>query len=259
MMDPLSLAAGIAGLISLAGATLKVTRDCIHEARHGRETAQEFVQELDILHFNLSRLDKFLRSETEAIGHFDDTSVLVSSTHACRNKLTTLHNKLLEGSQARRLSLHTLAWPPKVKEHRDMIIELRAFAHWVQFALTINGCTLLAKTSTDVLDVLRKQLESLEILQKVDDRTLSMERSQWEQSQALERSQASAERNKILDWISTVKHQQKHYDICKVRVNGTGEWLLHERDFERWADATQSGNNILWCHGIQGSGKTMLT
>jgi hypothetical protein len=258
-MDPLSLAAGIAGLISLAGATLKVTKDFIHEARYGRETAQEFVQELDVLHFNLSRLDKFLRSETEAIGYFDDTSVLVSSTHACRNKLSTLHDKLLEGSQARRLSLHTLGWPLKVKEHRDMIIELRAFGHWVQFALTINGCTLLAKTSADVLDVLKKQLEGLQILQKVDDRTLSMERSQWEQSQAWERSQANAERTKILDWISTIKHQQKHHDICKLRVDGTGEWLLHEGNFERWTNAIQPSTNILWCHGIQGSGKTMLT
>ena len=256
-MDPLSMAASIAGLVSLAGATLSMTRTYILEAKHGQETAQEFLQELNILQFNLARLEAFLRSEGEAVGFFDDTSVLVSSTQSCRIKSTALHDKLVEGSKERRLSLHTFGWPLKVKEHRQMIVDLRAFVHWIQFALTINGCTLLAKTSTDVLDVLRKQVETFQLLQKVDDRTHSIERAQWEQSQALERSRASEERNKILDWISTLKHQQKHHDICRPRVRGTGDWLLREPDFTKWMDDSQR-DNVLWCQGIQGSGKTIL-
>ena len=251
------MAASVAGLITLAGATLSMTRTYILEAKNGQETAQEFLQELNVLQFNLSRLDAFLRSEGEAVGYFDDTSVLVSSTQSFRIKLTTLHDKLVEGSKERRLSLHTFGWPLKVKEHRQMIVDIRAFAHWVQFALTINGCTILAKTSTDVVDVLKKQVESFQLLQKVDDRTRSIERSQWEQSQALERIQASEERNKILDWISTLKHQQKHHDICRPRVKGTGDWLLHEDDFTKWMDAGQR-DNVLWCQGIQGSGKTII-
>ena len=256
-MDPLSLAACIAGLVSLAGATLDVTKPYIREVRHGRETAEEFLQELGILHFNLSRLDKFLRTENEAIGYFDDTSILVSSTHSCRNKLTTLHDMLVKGTQARRLSLHTLGWPLRVKEHREVIVELRAFSHWVQFALTINGCALLAKTSVEVLDVLKHQLESLQLLQKMDDRTISLERSQQEQAQILRVSRASEERDKVLNWISTLKHQTMHHDISDPRIDGTGEWLLLDADFQRWMDA-KSGNNVLWCRGIQGSGKTIL-
>ena len=251
------MAASISGLISLAGATLSMTRTYILEAKHSQETAQEFLQELNVLQFNLERLDAFLRSEGEAIGYFDDTSVLVSSTQSCRTKLTALHVKLVEGSKERRLSLHTFGWPLKVKEHRQIIVDLRAFAHWAQFALTINGCTVLAKTSADVLEVLRKQIESFQLLQKVDDRTQSMERSQWEQAQALERSRASEERSKILDWISTLKHQQKHHDICRPRVKGTGDWLLQEVDFTIWMDAGER-DNVLWCQGIQGSGKTIL-
>lgn len=258
-MDPLSLAASIAGLISLAGATLKITKDYIHEARHEQETASQIVQELDILHFNLSRLDKFLRSENEAIGYFDDTSVLVSSTHACRTKLTALHDKLIEGFQARRSLLRALRWPLQVKEHRQMILELRSFAQWVQFSLSINGCKLLAKTSADVLDLLRKQLESLNMLQTLDDRTLTMERSLGEQVQISRDTQTREERERILNWISPLKHQTKHHDVCKPRINGTGNWLLQEGDFQRWMSPIQPGSNVLSCSGIQGSGKTILT
>ena len=263
-MDPLSLAASVAGLISLAGATLSITKTFIHDAKHGKETAQEFLQELDVLHFNLARLDNFLRSESDAIGYFNDTSVLVSSTHSCKNRLDALHARLIE-TKERRLSLHTLTWPFKVKEHRDMIAELRAFAHWVQFALTINGCNLLAKTSVDVVEILRKQLESFQLLQRVDDRTSVITehtsvitQAQLEQSRAMKFAQIDGERTKILNWISTVNHQQKHHDISKPRVAGTGEWLLREAEFTRWIDISQP-LNVLWCSGIQGSGKTILT
>ncbi|KAK4691933.1 hypothetical protein P7C71_g5177, partial [Lecanoromycetidae sp. Uapishka_2] len=217
-MDPLSLAASIAGLVTLAGATLKVTEDYIHEARHEQETARQFLQELDILHFNLLRLDKLLRSENEAIGYFDDTSVLVSSTHACRTKLHMLHDKLIEGFQTRSSLRRALTWPLQVKEHREMITELRAFAQWVQFSLTINGCKLLAKTSADLLDALRKQFESLQLLQELDERTLSIQQLQYEQSQALEKARAKQERDNILSWVSKFKHKQQHHEICRPRV-----------------------------------------
>ena len=256
-MDPLSVSASIAGLISLVGATLSVTRVYIHEAKHGQETAQEFLRELDVLWCNLERLDGFLRSEGGAIGQFDHTSVLVSSTQSCRDKLASLHDKLVEGSRERRLSLHALGWPLKVKEHRRMIADLRAYSHWVQFALTIDGCAILAKTSTDVVDVVRKQVESFQLLEEVNDRTRSIEQFQWEHSQALERNRTSEKRSNILDWISTFNHQQRHHDIGRSRTKGTGTWLLRENNFIKWMNSDQP-NNVLWCRGIQGSGKTIL-
>lgn len=258
-MDPLSLAASIVGLISLAGVTLRVTKDYIHEAKHEQETACQFLQELDILHFNLARLDEFLRSEHKVIGKFDDTSILVSSTHACRTKLSTLHDKLVEGIHTRRSLLRALISPLQVKEHRELIIELRTFAQWVQFSLTINGCKLLAKTLADILDVLKTQLESFQLLQQVDDRTKMMERLQWEHSQALDESRAKKERDEVLDWISVFKHQTKHHDVCKPRIRDTGDWLPDDCDFKRWSRPDNSSRNLLWCYGIQGSGKTILT
>lgn len=84
----------------------------IDEVKHGKEAAAEFMKELGVLHFNLSRLDQILKSEDEAARHFDDTSVLVSSTHACRNKLKLLYNKL-DGDGRSRMS--RLKWPLECK------------------------------------------------------------------------------------------------------------------------------------------------
>lgn len=63
---------------------------------------------------------------------------------------------------------------------------------------------------------------------------------------------------KVLDWLSTVKHEQNNHDIHMPRIDGTGEWLLHEVAFRNWRDNPKSRDNVLWCNGILGSGKSVL-
>ena len=256
-MDPFSLAVGIASLVGLAAQTIDITKTYVHEAKHGKESAEQFLQELDVLHFNLSRLDAFLKHDVSKTQLFEDTSVLVSSTHACRNKLTALHDKVFKARHMRGSSLRVLTWPLDVKENREAIGELRAFAQWIQFSLSINGCALLSKTSAEVLEVLRGQLDSFQVLQKIDDRMLSIELSSREQAETLKETRLKKEREKILNWISTLDHKKEHQDIRKPRVDGTGQWFLRQNDFSAWRDA--SASRVLWCHGIQGSGKTILT
>lgn len=258
-MDPISFAASIVSLVELVARTSKITKTYVHEARHGKETAQEFLKELDVLHFNLSRLDKFLSSELKTTQDFDNTSVLVSSTYACRNKIDALNDKLSMGCQQRHFNINTFVWPLKVKEHRQVIGELRAFAQWIQFSLSIDGFALLSKTSAEVLQVLSNQLNGFQLLQKVDVRTLAIERSLNEQNHSLKISRTNEERDRIFAWISTLDHMQMHYDIRKPRVNGTGAWFLRKNSFRTWENTFLTGNGVLWCHGIQGSGKSILT
>jgi len=121
----------------------------------------ELLRELDVLHFNLSQLDKFLRSNG-AVRSFDSTSVLVTSTSACRTKLTVLYEKLNSAGSS---LVSRMKWPLNSKDHRDTVQDLRAFAQWIQFALTIDGCALLSKTSAEVLDTLSHQLQTFQLIQ----------------------------------------------------------------------------------------------
>lgn len=254
-MDPFLITVGIVGLLNVATQTLTLAKTYVDEVKHGKEAAVEFMNELDVLHSNISRLDRLLKSESEATRHFENTSVLVSSTHACRNKLNVLYDKLHGHGRSR---LSRLKWPLNVEDHRETIGELRAFAQWTQFALTIDGCGLLSKTSIEVLEVLRKQLETFQLLEKVDDRTCSIEQSIKEQAQSLNDDRMAAERNKVLDWLSARSHEQKHHNVRMPRVDGTGEWLLHDIRYERWRDEQKMSNNVLCCDGVPGSGKSVL-
>ena len=65
------------------------------------------------------------------------------------------------------------------------------------------------------------------------------------------------ERNNILAWISSFDYEKKHHSIKTPRVDGTGEWLLQRPEFQKWRDE-RNATYTLWCHGLQGSGKSVL-
>ena len=62
---------------------------------------------------------------------------------------------------------------------------------------------------------------------------------------------------KILEWLSASQYQKKHRDVCTQRLANTGEWLLRSQEFCSWRSA--KSENVLWCHGIPGAGKTVLS
>ena len=73
MRNPFSLVVGITGLLRLALQTIDATNIYMHNVKHANDTATEMLQELNGLHFNLSCLDKLLKTE-EAARPFDRAS-----------------------------------------------------------------------------------------------------------------------------------------------------------------------------------------
>lgn len=255
-MDPFSVAVGVTGLVGLTGQILKIARSYVHEVKNRREAATDFLNELDVLQWNLERLDEFLRSKSGSLEQFNSSSVLVSSTSAYRSKLDLLRNKL-DGAIKSPSGRHR--WPLDAKEHRQNIDDLRAFSQWIQFSMTTSSTSLLSKTSSEVLNILQNQLETFQIVDRVKDQNFTIEQTLEEQSQLIRNIHADEQREKILEWLSKIKHDQKHHDIRLRRLENTGGWFIEEKKFQDWRDATLLENNFLWCHGIQGSGKTILT
>ena len=134
-MDPFSLAVGITSLVALTAQTLKLTQQYFHGLKHASEAAHSLATELELLHRALCRLDGFLRSDSAKGQSFDETSVLMSSTDACRTKLEILRKKLDAAAKGR---LHRALWPLTEKEHRQSVQDLRAIAQCIQFAMAID-------------------------------------------------------------------------------------------------------------------------
>ncbi|KAL8715136.1 MAG: hypothetical protein Q9220_001093 [cf. Caloplaca sp. 1 TL-2023] len=259
-MDPFSVSVGVIGLVGLAAKTIKITKLYVRGTNHAKEEADELLRELEVLYFNLTKLDKLLQEDPNH--RFSDTSVLVTSTHACRQKLIVLHDKLEESSAQ---PLQRFRWPLSSKDHRGTLQELRAFAQWIQFALTIDGSSLLSKTSDEVVQVLSNQLRMFQLYDQLGTDSKHTANAMTKLQATLKTSvkantatREATERTDILEWISKAKTEQKHHDVSLPRVEGTGDWLLQEPEFNRWQKQRSSNGNVLWCYGIQGSGKSVL-
>src|SRR5436309_15173502 len=64
------------------------------------------------------------------------------------------------------------------------------------------------------------------------------------------------ERESIIDWLAAIDYGQQQSDFLSRRQEGTGQWLLDSDEFQEWL--TQK-KQTLFCPGIPGAGKTILT
>jgi hypothetical protein len=76
----------------------------------------------------------------------------------------------------------------------------------------------------------------------------------------LHERQDNRERHKehqaILDWLTPIDYAPQQNDFINKRQQGTGQWLLDSNNFQEWLN---NSNQILFCPGMPGAGKTMLT
>ncbi|KAI9782352.1 MAG: hypothetical protein M1839_005225 [Geoglossum umbratile] len=60
----------------------------------------------------------------------------------------------------------------------------------------------------------------------------------------------------MLNWLTPIDYGPQQSDFIKRRQEGTGTWLLHANKFNTWLNQR---NKTLYCSGIPGAGKTILT
>jgi NACHT domain len=64
------------------------------------------------------------------------------------------------------------------------------------------------------------------------------------------------EHKAILDWLTPIDYAPQQNDFIARRQKGTGQWLIESEKFQEWLN--KSGQT-LFCAGIPGVGKTMIT
>ncbi|KAF8858382.1 hypothetical protein BDZ45DRAFT_397454 [Acephala macrosclerotiorum] len=86
-------------------------------------------------------------------------------------------------------------------------------------------------------------------VERLHDRQETQERRQ----ETRERQQ---EHDAILDWLTPFDYFAQHHDVVIRRQVGTGQWLLDSAEFQAWVGTDKL---TLFCPGIPGAGKTILT
>ena len=144
IMEPLSLAARIAGLSDEVLKLLRVINDYISTAINASATIRDLRTQLELLESNLVHLQEFLRTEV-AIKEFDNTSILVRLCEGCKKDLKSLRDRLDPNHDGRNRqdkidSGHSdwfrraAKWSLQVKETRDAQRSLRAYCQTFEMA-----------------------------------------------------------------------------------------------------------------------------
>lgn len=60
----------------------------------------------------------------------------------------------------------------------------------------------------------------------------------------------------LIAWLSPVNYHTQQDDFLRRRQAGTGKWLLNSDKFQTWLKGSKQ---TLFCHGIPGAGKTMMS
>jgi hypothetical protein len=255
-MDPVSLSLGLAGILPLVANAITSAKRYMDAVATAKKSIAILITELEALQRNVVSLQELLKADDLSCGSviFRENSVLLSCSAACETKLRILCNKLGQEANGKR---SRFLWPFSEKEHQKTVQELRNFTIWMQFALSVDGCRLLSRTSDDVLKLMAQQLDQFRTIQSLEASTLQIYDVVKDQKRILEASVEQETRKTILDWISSVKNYQKHQVLQLSREENTGTWLLRREEYLRWRDGLSS-SKILWCYGNQGSGKTNL-
>jgi len=64
------------------------------------------------------------------------------------------------------------------------------------------------------------------------------------------------ERQAVLDWLTLIDYAPQQSDFINRRQTGTGQWLLDSQEFKTWVETNKQ---TLFCPGIPGAGKTIIT
>ncbi|KAF1956811.1 hypothetical protein CC80DRAFT_504610 [Byssothecium circinans] len=289
-MDPFSVTAGVAGLLSLAIQLATVSAKYGNNCVKGQ--SYDFIFELNTLVDVLRRLQQFLDfPDTSTI--FNQVSVLTSTNTRCATMLRDFLNKLQktvkESNRAKR-AIDKLLWPMTEKEHIQAMEEIHRYTQTFNFALTIAGCSLLSKSSSEVIATLQQQAlklnETKQLCATIPDLVSQIEASltQISDLQAFVQSiavqttalpsisrdladlkslahdqkcrQHVQDRKEIFSWLSSVSFEARQRQIFDRHQSGTGTWLLEHEAFKRWKEVK---GKVLWCTGIPGAGKTFMS
>jgi hypothetical protein len=141
MVDPFTLATGIAGLLKLTIELTKIINEYTGSVKNAPKEAQELFKGLSALGHVLEQLNRFLCSENAKPNSFDHTCVLCFATNTCQDKLQSALRKFMKMSEGSKWSqnFERLKWPLDKQENLHTVDTLHRCAQTFQFSLTIDG------------------------------------------------------------------------------------------------------------------------
>ncbi|RSL55640.1 hypothetical protein CEP53_007043 [Fusarium sp. AF-6] len=247
MADPLSMAASIVGLISLADTLFRHTYKFGRTATGAKKEIQDLAAEINSFSGLLRNLEA-LADELEADGQAFEPTLKVDHLIECRKIFENIERKVTKAldsfnnrSRWEGVS-RSLKWPFSASDTRELLQQLSRCKGSITLATSadtmrsLQQCLMKQKETGDTLAKIVSTLEKVEIRTSI----LMDPRKQL-----------------VLDFFMAPElNPQANLDqSLKLRQPTTGEWFTHSFAFTEWL---QTPGSRLWPNGAAGGGKTVL-
>lgn len=246
MADPLSLAASLAGLVSLSDSVFRHVYKYVRGAKGAKEEITKIAQELQSF-TGILRSVQALAQGLEEDGDSYDPAIRVHHVYHCEQTLNKIQERMKRAAQkvekARSMGglAQQLKWPFSKTETVEVLEELERHKNTMNLSI-----------STDSMHKMQMLLSKQEETDIIVDKTRRV--VQEIRTEIL----VDAKKRRVLEFfMATDKvNPQTNLDTnIKIRHPTTGLWLTESPVFIQWLDTPGSK---LWLSGIPGGGKTVL-
>jgi len=234
-MDPLSVAGGVVGIISLS---IQVTQGLVdfYSAHKGRQSdlahtakkLEHLLRTLEILHDKLAQR-RFSAEEKPLLKNVEGS---IQDCEECIHELQNEANKFKDnptnGIRATaRTAARKVAYPFRQSTLQALDEDVDEIVSHLSLALQV-----LQHTNTD------------QVLNDIEDTKALLSLVRAGQISSATR-----------DWLKAPDATINYNDACKKRHPSTGLWLVKDSSFSAWLT---NPNSFLWLYGFAGCGKSVL-
>lgn len=235
-MDGLSVAANVAGVVSLGVEVTKALLKYYNDYKDREAEVASTIKKLDRLLGMLENLTTHLNNNAQSLPK--DQKMLVSIQSAigdCEECIEELQEQC-----------------EKFKDAPTTGIKAKARTVARKLAYPLRQSTLDAIDET-VDEIVSHISLALQIIQQ---RSIDQIQTEAEEIKSLlELVQANQVDSEVRDWLKAPNVSSNYYAACGTRHPGTGKWLVEGDAFSNWLSST---NSFLWLYGFAGCGKSVL-
>jgi hypothetical protein len=235
MADPLSIAAGVAGLLSLG---IQVTQSLTEFYSSVKDQATDvfnIVRNLEDLLSIFRTLHVAIQERRSRPGEQELHQTVNTAVQNCKTIIKELQDECLKFQKGQTTGFHG-----QVQLARRRV------------AYPFRKSTL-QKLEEDIGEIREHLSFALEVLQLRSN--TSLEDGIQELSSLLRRINATQFSSSIRGWLMAPDATENHNAACAKRHTSTGLWFLRSHSFANWLIER---NSFLWINGFAGCGKSVL-
>ncbi|KAF5534325.1 ankyrin repeat [Fusarium napiforme] len=245
-MDPLSLAASIAGLVSLGDIVFKYALRYCKSVKDAPKEVNDLLNEikdLTLLLHNLSMVAYDHGLQTQTNPQNPATAHKPHHLHECQQLLNQLEDGLSKFEQKSGLDKvqSRLKWPFTTSATKEMLQAIGRHKQTINIALGADSLTKL-QICLSRHDETLKEIRELKVeVRKIQDIETKITLSQ--------------KRREVLSTFTKANPRLEFDNNKELRYPMTALWLTEGREFAEWLSNDEAR---IWCSGIPGAGKSVI-